>query len=66
MTIKLEMSLVKHKKTGNYYYKINNEVIDCTNSRDGTPAVVYYREGKLFVREKQEFEEKFEPVSNAM
>jgi hypothetical protein len=41
--------------------------IDCTNNRDGTPVVVYLaagiqKEQKIFVREKAEFEEKFELV----
>lgn len=45
-------------------YQIIKEAIDCTNERDGLIVVVYiYKEaeGKLFVREKEEFLTKFSP-----
>lgn len=48
-----------HNKTGNIYHVLYDSAIDCTNSRDGTEVVVYYRDGKVFVREKQEFCRKF-------
>lgn len=54
----------RHRKTGNLYWKLT-EVVDCTNSRDGTRAVVYCRALSgvaQFVRELAEFEEKFERV----
>lgn len=58
MDIKLHSA--EHLKTGNIYNVLElGDVIDCTNSRDGTPVVVYYREGKFFVRETKEFKEKF-------
>jgi len=60
--------VVCHKKTGNKYTVLYDAALDCTNSRDGTEVVVYIRNGKVFVREKQEFMEKFnieyEEVSN--
>ena len=53
---------VKHKKTGNIYERAVGTVIDCTNSRDGTKCVLYMRDGKLFVREEVEFNEKFDTL----
>lgn len=45
-------------------YQVIKEAIDCTNERDGLAVVVYICkevEGKLFVREKNEFLKKFSP-----
>lgn len=57
--------LYRHKKSGAFYEKLS-EVIDVTNSRNGTRAVVYCRVDSSsvpqFVRELAEFEEKFERV----
>lgn len=51
----------KHLKTGNIYQVLElGDVIDCTNSRDGTPVKIYYRDGKFFVREAEEFKQKFD------
>lgn len=58
--MELKIKTAVHKKTGNEYQVIANEAIDCTNERDGTPVVIYYRDGKFFVRDKTEFIEKFE------
>lgn len=58
--MELKIKTATHKKTGNKYQVIVNEAIDCTNVRDGTPVVIYYRDGMFFVREKVEFFEKFE------
>ena len=58
-----EVTSVRHKKTGNIYQRFNDVVIDCTNARDGQQMVLYYRDGKFFVRELQEFNEKFELVT---
>jgi len=50
----------EHLKTGNIYYVLElSEIIDTTNSRDGTPVKLYYRDGKFFVRDAKEFEKKF-------
>jgi len=55
----------RHKKPGNIYEITNSNAIDVTNSRDGTPVMIYKNEeGKFFVREKQEFNEKFEKITN--
>lgn len=52
-----------HKKTGNIYFVIS-EVIDCTNASNDRPMILYVNtEGMLFCREKNEFFEKFTPVS---
>lgn len=42
-------------------YKVINEGIDCTNERDGLTVVIYsnFEDERLFVREKQEFFNKF-------
>ena len=52
----------RHKKTGKIY-KWLAAGVDCTNSRDGTSVAVYCpddNEHTIFVRERSEFEEKFE------
>ncbi len=51
---------VIHKKTGAKCYALKQVVIDCTNDRVGELAKVYYKDGKWFVRELNEFNEKFE------
>ena len=43
-------------------YQVVQEAIDCTNERDGLAVVVYtceYAPGKLFLKEKNEFLNKF-------
>lgn len=66
------MKLVKHLKSGRVYRILYDEdVVDCTNSRDGLPMVVYTQHPptpdgipvpKVFVREKEEFLQKFVPM----
>jgi hypothetical protein len=54
----------RHKKSGNIYIKLA-EGIDCTNSRDGTPVVIYSKaiHGEpIYTREAVEFHEKFIPI----
>lgn len=52
---------VNHRKTGSTYYGLC-DVIDCTNVRDGQLMRLYMNTDKtLFVRDVQEFHEKFEP-----
>lgn len=56
-------SRVTHTKTGNRYVAMG-EVLDCTNSRDGTRVVLYQRADgtpERFVREAAEFAERFQP-----
>jgi hypothetical protein len=57
--------IYRHKKSGAFYERLS-EVVDATNSRNGTRAVVYCRVDSRgvpqFVRELAEFEEKFERV----
>ena len=56
------MFLYRNKKTGNIYRKLAIGV-DHTNERDGTLVVIYCpddNEHTIFVREENEFEEKFE------
>ena len=58
------ISKVKHLKTGNVYYLLNNQVIECTNGREDIEYALYMNtEGKVFCREKAEFWEKFEPMN---
>ena len=47
-----------HGKTGNKYVVIG-ECLNCTNAQDGQEMVIYFRDGRTFVREKTEFLEKF-------
>lgn len=56
----------RHKKTG-YIYSLLCYARDCTNSRNGTGVVVYCTqddENTVFVREEQEFFQKFEPIDS--
>ena len=51
----------RHNKTGNIYRQLAFAT-DCTNSRGGTRVIVYCRddnENNIFVREVEEFEQKF-------
>lgn len=55
----------KHKKTGNLYWKVG-ECINATNANDGQHMVLYRNaDGMMFVREVNEFYEKFVIVSVA-
>lgn len=62
------MTRWKNNKTGEFYSLIA-QAIDCTNSRDGTPVVIYSPEHephRIFVREVGEFEAKFTQVEIAI
>ncbi len=55
----------KHLKTGNTYEMIRDDVKNCTNANDGQTMVLYKRDGfpdLIFVREKEEFYQKFEEI----
>lgn len=50
-----------HKKTGNTYFLLNDDLIECTNGREEKKYCLYVNiEGMLFVRERDEFYQKFE------
>jgi len=54
----------KHNKTGNIYRHLAYG-IDCTNSRNGTPVIVYCpddSEHTIYTREAKEFNQKFSPI----
>ena len=45
-----------HLKSGKIYVILDEDVINCTNSAHDVEMVLYMNdEGKLFVREKEEF-----------
>lgn len=51
-----------HIKTGNPYELIRDDVINCTNANDHQIMVLYKRPDYpdlIFVREKNEFQQKF-------
>lgn len=49
-----------HKKTGNTYFLLNDELIECTNGREDKKYCLYVNlEGMVFVREHDEFYQKF-------
>jgi hypothetical protein len=53
----------KHLKTGNVYYVTHENVLLATNNSpdEGKPHVLYLNQaGDYFVREAQEFEQKFQ------
>jgi hypothetical protein len=58
-----------NKKSGHKYLIINSDVINATNEQDGQPMVLYTGKKKdsdeigIFVRERNEFMEKFEIIS---
>ena len=52
----------KHNKTGNIYEVLREDVINCTNINSEQIMVLYQNlsiKDKIFVREKNEFYEKF-------
>lgn len=53
--------LVIHKKTGNMYILLNDDLIECTNGREDKKYCLYVNlEGMVFIREHDEFYQKFE------
>lgn len=63
-------SVWKNKKTGNIYVVLYDEAIECTNSREDIEYTVYTSindvkdmNGKIFVRQTNEFYQKFERVN---
>ena len=51
---------VIHKKTCSRYFVINKSIRNCTNAQDGQMMVMYKnKDGNIFVREAEEFWEKF-------
>lgn len=60
------MTKWRNNKNGEVYHLIA-QATDCTNSRDGTPVLIYSSEDrpeKLYVREVSEFEAKFTQIAN--
>lgn len=58
-----QMLLARHIKTGNIYTVLAKNVCECTNSREDLMYVVYMnKEGMVFCREQEEFNQKFELV----
>ena len=53
--------LFRNKKNGNLYEFVS-KALDVTNTRDDTEMVVYKFLDMVFVRESEEFYEKFEAV----
>lgn len=49
-----------HNKTGNIYILLNDDLIECTNGREDKKYCLYVNlEGMVFVREHDEFYQKF-------
>jgi len=64
------LSIWKHKKTGNIYVVLYDEAIECTNGREDIGYTVYTSindvkdmNGKIFVRQTNEFYQKFERIN---
>lgn len=54
----------RHLKTGNMYFIVADNVLECTNGREDIPYVVYQNsEGMLFCREREQFWQKFEKIN---
>lgn len=58
MNIK-NMKRAVYNKTGNVYYIITDNAIECTNGREYIRMVVYTRDGLVFTREYDEFIKEF-------
>ena len=50
-----------HKKTGTVYNVLSFKIINKTNENDGMIMALYDKDGTIYVRELEEFNEKFEP-----
>ncbi len=53
---------VTHIKTGDTYFVIKRDVIECTNGREDKKYVIYckgIKDAKFFCREQEEFDKKF-------
>lgn len=63
------MSICRHKRTGQLYVAVT-VATNCTDAQDGERMVLYRKKSELttstrwFVREIEEFLEKFEPASD--
>jgi len=59
----MENKLYRNRKNDNLYMVLD-EAIDCTNERDGLKVIIYSPIGRdaVYVREEQEFLEKFMEV----
>lgn len=53
---------VLHNKTGKVYTVLSDYVINCTNINDGQRMVLYRDETLIFIREYNEFTDKFTPL----
>lgn len=51
-------TMERNKKTNGIYIYIG-DITDSTNSREGNVVSLYCKDGNLFVRDKEEFKEKF-------
>ncbi len=59
--IDLRGPMYLNRKTGNLYRVLTNQATNKTNANDGQHMVVYTdHSGEIYVREKSEFDEKFE------
>jgi len=54
----------KHLKTGKIYEVYHKEVINCTNSNDNQKLVLYTNGKDIFVRDLEEFCNKFELIED--
>jgi len=60
------ITTVINDKNKKVYIVLNNHVIDCTNSANDKPMVLYRDlDGTMYVREYAEFYVKFTPVDNS-
>lgn len=53
----------KHKKTGKTYLAYDPNIINATNANDQQILILYTNGTKIFVREYNEFHEKFELIN---
>ena len=55
----VKTNIYRHIKTGKYYFKIGERVIQCTNGHE-TESYILYSDGiRIYVREANEFDQKF-------
>lgn len=60
----MKNNIFRNKKTGNLYRLLFTST-NCTNKDDGKLMIIYTDDTRIFVREAEEFFEKFERVKDS-
>lgn len=63
-SFKFLVKRARNNKNKEIYELLDVEVLDCTNARDGLKVVLYHKNGKFFIRDFTEFNEKFTMIGS--